>query len=162
MMIALKMRLLWHFLGIPDLSLFLMSVPNETFMEKLTVKPSRLKIHAYIGEMSNIIWQYYFFFLETTILFSPIFHDSSFLNSSFLQFETLSLENQKSFLHHFFLQFTRAPLLSGRNNVSFSTGIDYKFLLHVELYWPLVVTCHNYVSYCSCLNSLTVTLYHIF
>lgn len=41
---------------------------------------------------------------------------------------------KKSFLHHFFsLQFTRAPLLSGRNNVSFSTGIDYKFLPCAEL-----------------------------
>lgn len=57
----------------------------------------------------------------------------------------------------------RAPLLSGRNNASFSSGIDEKCLLFAELYWPVRDTCHIYVSCWPCLsNSLCVTLYHIF
>lgn len=75
-----------------DLVLKMKLLPNQIFMEKLTIKPSVLKMYTVV----------LFIFLETRILFAPISHDSSFLNSSFLLFETSSSENQKSFLHHFF------------------------------------------------------------
>ena len=37
-----------------ELQLFLMTLAKEIFMEKL--KPSMLKIYAYISETSGIIW----------------------------------------------------------------------------------------------------------
>lgn len=130
-------------------------------MEKRTIKLGMLKIYAYIGETSKFYGSAVFFWRQE-FSFPQFFmtHPFSTHLSYPLKFPLQRIK--KAFFIIFFLQFTRAPLLSGRNNVSFSTGIDYKFLLCAELHWPLVDTCHNYVSYRSFLNSLTVTLYHIF